>query len=170
MATLDELDAFGNMDALDSFGTLEQLDNLVLHSASGAVSIAVTTTGGATRIQQASGTPSIAITATSTSNSLLDVVGTATISITESSAATRIQTASSTSELAITTSASSLLILVPTFLPTNIVITADDNILSLRQDASASVDITMTAGISGEVLGESWTIIPSGNETWSTLQ
>ena len=49
MATMEELDAFGTMDSLDSF-TLEQLDNLVLHSASGAVSIALTTSATANRI------------------------------------------------------------------------------------------------------------------------
>ena len=171
MATLEELDAFGNMDSLDSFGTLEQLDNLVLHSASGAVSIAVTTTGGATRIQQASGTPSIAITSTSTSNIVLSAVGSATISITESSAATRIRTTSSMEDVTISISA--------TASTPNMVLDGSGNVtISISAESgsgliiemSAGETITLSAGTVGEILGEAWTVIPPGDETWSTLQ
>ena len=59
MATLDELDAFGNMDSLDAF-TLEQLDNLVLHSASGTGTIALTSSSAATRMQQVGAAETIA--------------------------------------------------------------------------------------------------------------
>ena len=167
MATLEELDAFGTMDSLDSFGTLEQLDNLVLHSASGAATIAATTSAAAIRIQQAAATPSIAITATLSANFLINAAGAATISITESSAAIRIQNAVGTGTIAITTSAGYILILIPSFLDTNISLTADDCILSLRQDVSASESITISASVIGEILGETWTDIIPGTPSWS---
>jgi hypothetical protein len=161
MATLEELDAFGTMDSLDSFGTLEQLDNLVLHSASGAATIAATTSAAAIRIQQA------AITTAATANFLINAAGAATISITESSAAIRIQNAVGTGTIAITTSAGYILILIPSFLDTNISLTADDCILSLRQDVSASESITISASVIGEILGETWTDIIPSTPSWS---
>jgi hypothetical protein len=50
MATVDELDAWGHADALDSLGSLDSLDNLVLHSAAGAGSIALTTSASSIKL------------------------------------------------------------------------------------------------------------------------
>ena len=55
MATLKELDSWGVMDALDTYGVLDQLDNLVLHTTSSSVNLAVTTLTELQRVLQFAG-------------------------------------------------------------------------------------------------------------------
>ena len=42
MATLEQLDAWGNLEALDTYGNLEALDALTLHEAAAAFTASVT--------------------------------------------------------------------------------------------------------------------------------
>jgi hypothetical protein len=63
MATLEQLDSWGDLQALDAYGNLEALDALVLHSGAATAAIALTASAHISGVQNGAATASINLTA-----------------------------------------------------------------------------------------------------------
>ena len=166
MATLEQLDAWGTLEQLDAYGTLEQMDSLVMHEASGTGTIALTESGGVTLIHGVSGADTIAITASGTANFLVNIAGTADIAMTEVGAVTLLHGMSASDTIALTQSSAFIMIRIPTFNPTRLVMTTSMGTTIIKPVGSA-INIAMTTLGVLEKLGETWSDVSGRTVTWS---
>jgi|TARA_S200002703_G_scaffold152357_1_gene152699 hypothetical protein len=166
MATLDQLDAWGTLEQLDAYGTLEQLDSLVMHEASGTGTIALTESGGVRLLNGMSASDTIAITTSGTANFLVNIAGTADIAITEVGGLTLFKGFSASDTIALTQSSAFIMIRIPAFNPTRLVMTSSMGTTIIKPMGSV-IDIAMTTLGVLEKLGETWSDVSGRTVTWS---
>lgn len=167
MATLEQLDAWGTLEALDAYGTLEQMDSLVLHEASGAGTIALTELGASILLHGMSASESISMSGTATANYGVNIDGSASIAITEVANSILLHGMSASEPIAITENASATRIQAPSIIDANVVITGQVPLTRILATASASANISISALMVGEILGELWSDVSGRTVTWS---
>lgn len=187
--TLEQLDNWGSIDDLDAFGSLEDMDNLNLFETTSSVATAITAahTNSLVIVKELEGSPSLVITTALNGIRIQSVDASVTgaasvaaiaqfivamdssvnIAITESSAAQRVQFVDGS--VSISTTATS-------DVNTIFVISGDADILidgecamQFTASGAGSVSCVITSVITGEVLGELWSVVSEGNETWSEV-
>lgn len=166
-ATLDQLDGFGTLEQLDAYGTLEQLNFLIINEMSASDNIAITESASATRVPTVSASDSMAITTTASTVYLLSISGTGDISATTTASVDRFRTVSAADNLVVTTTSGSTRIRIPNIIDANIAITQQVPLTKILATASASANISITALMVGEILGETWSDVSGRTVTWS---
>ena len=187
MATLQELDHWGNLEALDVYGNLEYLDNVSIKTSDGSASTAITTASLIEKLRTFTATSSVVVTVS------VDRFGRIRPQDGEA-----IGAASVAAQCAFIAhmSASGALVVTSTAQPQRLQhYTASVDVLAtstadvkavLSDSASVDVSISATSGTSvifvivgastfdvaveaiGEILGEKWTVTADGTETWAT--
>ena len=160
--TLEQLDNWGTLDSLDAYGTLEYLDNINRFEVTAAESIAITGTATAGRkVSFAASVTGAFSVAASGAFYKAGFTGSATISITATAvAATSVVDMSASADLAITATGE----VKPKFVfgaNESIAITGTSG-LNYKAAYDGSGDMTITATVEAEEMGEAWTdIIPA---------
>lgn len=187
MATLQELDHWGNLEALDVYGNLEYLDNVSIKTSDGSASTAITTASLIEKLRTFTATSSVVVTVS------VDRFGRIRPQDGEA-----IGAASVAAQCAFIAhmSASGALVVTSTAQPqrlqhytasVDVLATSTADAFRLQHDSGAvDVSISATSGTSvifvivgastfdvaveaiGEILGEKWTVTADGTETWAT--
>ena len=187
MATLQELDHWGNLEALDVYGNLEYLDNVSIKTSDGSASTAISTASLIEKLRTFTATSSVVVTVS------VDRFGRIRPQDGEA-----IGAASVAAQCAFIAhmSASGALVVTSTAQPqrlqhytasVDVLATSTADAFRLQHDSGAvDVSISATSGTSvifvivgastfdvaveaiGEILGEKWTVTADGTETWAT--
>ena len=186
MATLEQLDSWGNIDALDSFGTLEQLDNLILHEASGNVSTSANATSSGIRkrnvsasvptvsTSSATGNFVILITAstasvgsvTATASFEVTVIGNASVSATVSAACLRILPSLDAS-ISVDSSIAGSAILIANCIGSIGTSSDVSSTANFEVFTTSTVSASATPNVTAKIIGEDWSEVAEGSETWA---
>ena len=170
LRTLEELDKWGTLDQLDQFGTLEQLDFLEFKDVSGsaALSLSATAVGSTTVTHEAQGSASISIAASSECKAVIPIVGVQSdIALASSGVATHLKSVSG--QAAISFASSGEVKAVLSFAGASAISSSASAsfVGTFVQVSTTPIEISSLAV--GERLGEAWSDISTGSETWSDL-
>lgn len=167
-ATLEQLDGWGTLEQLDAYAaTMEEANFLVMHEVGANDSIAITESASSIRVPTVSASDTIAMTTSATSNFLVNFDGSSDIAITTTSTSDRFRTVSAADSLVVTTTSGSTRIQSPTIIDANITITEQVPLTKILATASASANISISALMVGEILGETWSDVSGRTVTWS---
>ena len=186
MATLQELDHWGNLEALDVYGNLDYLDNVSIKTSDGSASTAVTTASLIEKLRTFTATSSVVVTVS------IDRFG--RIRPQDGEAIGAASVAAQCAFIAHMT-ASGALVVTSTAQPqrlqhytasVDVLATSTADAFRLQHDSGAvDVSISATSGTSvifvivgastfdvaveaiGEILGEKWSFVDEGAETWT---
>ena len=167
MATLQELDAWGNLESLDIYGNLEALDALAIRTAESSVSTAITTTSSTSIVLVFSGNVTGATSIAAQAAFIAHMTASGSLVITSTAEPKRLQ--HYTASAAFTASSTG------------------DAVAVQHVDANVDVSSVATSGTSvtfvmlgaetfevaaeaiGEIMGEKWILVADGTETWSDV-
>ena len=187
MATLQELDHWGNLEALDVYGNLEYLDNVSIKTSDGSASTAITTASLIEKLRTFTATSSVVVTVSVDRFGRIrpqdgEAIGAASVA----AQCAFIAHMSASGALVVTSTAQPQRLQHYTASVDVLATSTADAIRVQHESGAVDVSISATSGTSvifvivgastfdvaveaiGEILGEKWTVTADGTETWAT--
>lgn len=187
MATLQELDHWGNLEALDVYGNLDYLDNVSIKTSDGSASTAITTASLIEKLRTFTATSSVVVTVSVDRFGRIrpqdgEAIGAASVA----AQCAFIAHMSASGALAVTSTAQPQRLQHYTASVDVLATSTADAIRVQHESGAVDVSISATSGTSvifvivgastfdvaveaiGEILGEKWTVTADGTETWAT--
>lgn len=165
MATLQELDQWGNLEALDTYGNLEFLDGVQLRLASASVTSALTATSLSSVTFRMTGSVSGAASVLAVAGFIASYFASPALAATSSGSFDRIRGLDAS--VALETSANGVYKVVFLTDGSAAVSFTTSSGNSVTYSVTASPSMEFSATMAAEVLGEDWTEVDDGTETWT---
>lgn len=187
MATLQELDHWGNLEALDVYGNLDYLDNVSIKTSDGSASTAITTASLIEKLRTFTATSSVVVTVSVDRFGRIrpqdgEAIGAASVA----AQCAFIAHMSASGALVVTSTAQPQRLQHYTASVDVLATSTADSFRLQHESGAVDVSISATSGTSvifvivgastfdvaveaiGEILGEKWTVTADGTETWAT--
>ena len=165
MATLQELDQWGNLDSLDVYGNLEFLDGVAVRLADASVTATVTSTSNNAVTFSISGNVTGAASVQAIAAFIASYSAAPALSATSVGVSTRIRGMDAVAPLEASANGTYKVVFLVD--GSAAIVATSQAGSSVIYSFGASSTATASAIMVGEILGEKWSFVDEGTETWT---